>query len=125
MSAFAAALAALHRDPNISVECSWAPGWERSGSRGLVADLVVGTVSLVAYPAPLRGVRSQPIDAGFASPGGNGAVTARQTLDVAQADLSAAPMRNDLVVIGAENFTVEKAERDLEALSWRLTLSNA
>jgi hypothetical protein len=121
MSAFANALAALHQDPNLSVACSWAYGWSRDAPRTLVADLVAGTYSLSIEPVALRGVRWQPQEQTFGGPS-LGAVTSRQRLDIAAADLPADVMRGDLVGIGAESYAVEMPERDVEALTWRCTL---
>jgi hypothetical protein len=122
MSAFTRALSALHADANLSVACTWAPGWGRDAARALVADLVAGTVSLSIDGTAVRGVRAQPQDAAFGAGGGLGAITPRETLDLAIADLPAVAMRDDLAVIGAESFIVERVERDVEALTWRLTL---
>lgn len=121
MSAFAVALASLHADPNLSVSCSWAYGWGRDAPRTLVLDLVTGAGSLSIDDVPVRGVRWQPQEASFGGPQ-LGAVTSRQRLDVAVAALPAEVQRGDLVVIGAQTFGVEMAERDIEALTWRLTL---
>lgn len=121
MSAFATALAALHRDANLSVACTWAHGWGRDTPRTLRADLVAGTFTLSIEPLALRGVRWQPQEAMLGGPQ-LGAVTSRQRLDLAAADLPADAQRGDLVGIGAESYGVEMAERDVEALTWRLTL---
>lgn len=103
MSAFSAALAALHRDPNLSVAC---------------------TYTQAGTPYAARGVRGQPVEPTFGASGG-GSITPRQQLDIAIVDLPVEAKRGDLVAIGAQSFVVQTVERDVEALTWRLTLSEA
>jgi lysophospholipase L1-like esterase len=106
MNAFARALAALHRDPNLSVACTWtaAPEW-----------LPLGSISL-------RGIESQPAERAFGD-GGLGAITGRRFLDVAVADVPGRVRRGDTITIGADVLTVEVAELDIEGITWRLTLA--
>jgi hypothetical protein len=124
MSAFARALASLHADPNLSVACGWAYGWDRAAPRTLVADLELLTVTLSIEPVAVRGIRGEPIDRTGALIGGGG-VAPRDTLDIPVASLPADVMRRDLITIGGESYTVETPERDIEALTWRLILAKA
>lgn len=108
MSVFSDAVAALHADPDLSVACTWTAGPEQDP----------------AGPVAFRGVQSQPLEPAFGG-GSLGAVTPRRWLDVAVADLPAAPARGDAVTIEGEAFAVETAELDPEGVTWRLTLSDA
>lgn len=106
MNAFASALGALHADPNLSIECIWSPA---------------GTPS---QQVAFRGIRAEGREPVFGL-GGGGAMAPQQFLDVRAADLPAAPRRGDAVTIGGASFVVQAAAQDTEALSWRLTLSEA
>jgi hypothetical protein len=98
MTVFATALATLHADANIGTAASFRRPpytWQ-----------------------PCRVIVSQPTNE-------FGAVRAGSL----QAELRAAaitdtPQRGDELRIGADTYTVEDTERDVLALSWRLTLSS-
>lgn len=124
MSAFARALAALHRDVNLSAECAWHAGWARDAVRALAIDMEAGTYALSSEGTLARGIRSQEVAPAFGA-GGVGGMTGREFIDIAVADLPDAVQRDDIVTIGADVFMVEAAERDAEALTWRITLSEA
>lgn len=123
MSAFATALASLHADANLSVACTWYPGWGRDQVMALEPAPDVAAYLLTVTGTALRGIRSQEQAQSFGA-GVVGGVAEREFLDVAIADL-ADMRRGDLIVIGAGAFLVETVERDNEALTWRLTLSEA
>lgn len=123
MTAFARALAALHRDGNLSVACTWYPGWDRDEQRAFVLDNEVADYLASVTGTAVRGIRSQEQAPAFGA-GSLGAIAGREFLDVAVADLPAAK-RGDFIVIGGAIFKIEAAERDIEALTWRLTLSEA
>jgi hypothetical protein len=97
MNAFAAALATLHADANM------------------------GTAAHFRRPPyawqPARVILSQPTDAL-----GNVRAGTLQA-DIRAAAIADTPQRGDELRIGAAVHTVEDAERDVLALSWRLTLS--
>ncbi len=98
MSAFAAAMAALAADPNLSVSAVW-----RAGGAG------AGT--------PVRVLRSSPdlTSAGFET----SIVQSTDVLTVAL-DAIALPTQRDTITIGAEALTVQHAERDAAGVSWRV-----
>jgi hypothetical protein len=102
VTAFATALGTLHADPNMSIAALYRrpPGvW-----------------------TALRVIRSQPSD----QLGGLGAVSARAgqlQVDILAADLTDEPARLDEIKIGADVYRVEDTDRDVDALSWRLSLS--
>ena len=123
MTAFARALAALHRDVNLSVACTWYPGWERAASLALAPPPDVAEYLLTVTGTAVRGIRSQEQAPSFGA-GGIGGITGREFLDVAVADLPDV-QRGDFIVIDGATFKIETPERDTEALTWRLTLSEA
>jgi hypothetical protein len=102
MSAFAAALATLHADPNMAEAGQYRrPPWPW---------------------APARIIRTAP-NADMGGLGGPGARAGYLYADVPVAALAYTPQRGDEVKLGAVVYTVEDAERDTLGLSWRLTLS--
>jgi hypothetical protein len=102
MSAFAAALAALHADPNMAE---------------------AGYYRRPPWPwAPTRIVRTAPNDV-MASLGSPGARAGSLSVDVLAAALTTTPQRGDELKLGTIVYTVEDSERDTLGLSWRLTLS--
>ena len=102
MSAFTAALAALHADPNMAEAGHYRrPPWPW---------------------APTRIVRTAPTDL-VGGLGGPGARAGALSVDVLAAALATTPQRGDEVRLGTNVYTVEDAERDTLGLSWRLTLS--
>ncbi len=123
MSAFARALAALHRDANLSVACTWYPGWDRDEQRAFVLDNELADYIASVTGTAVRGIRSQEQAPAFGA-GSLGGIAGREFLDVAVADLPAVK-RGDFIVIGGSTYRVETTERDIEALTWRLTLSDA
>jgi hypothetical protein len=124
VTAFAAAVAALHRDPNLSVACIWAPGWGRAWPRGMALDLDAGTATLSVDTVGLRVIDAAPVEGGLGL-GQPGVIAGRRNIDLAAADLPGEAMRDDLLTIGADTFRVETAEMDVEGLTWRLMLSVA
>lgn len=124
MTAFARAVAALHRDVNLSVACEWFHGWSRGTPRTLLADLQVETYSLSADGLAIRGTRSQESGSTYGA-GPRGAVADQQLIDIAIADVPAGLLHGDLLVIDGTTFTVEEPNRDAEAVTWRITLSAA
>lgn len=107
MNAFARALAALHRDLNLSVECTWVPAG---------GDLETDGVTV-------RGVLAMPVDQAFGA-GPLAAMAERLRIDVLVADV-ATIVRNDRLWIDGASRRIEQVERDIEGLTWRLTLSKA
>lgn len=89
----------------------------------LAADVNMGSDAYYRRPPYVwqscRVILSQPTDAL-----GNARAGTMQA-DVAASAITDTPQRNDEVKIGADTYTVEDAERDPLALSWRLTLSSA
>lgn len=124
MTAFARAVAALHRDANLSVACEWYPGWDRDASRALAVDFEAEEYSLSTEGTAVRGIRSQEVAPTF-GPGNLGGMAGREYLDLAITDLPADVTRGDTIQIGVATITVEAVERDVEALTWRITLSEA
>jgi hypothetical protein len=98
MTAFATMLATLHADANLGTAASFRrPPYAWQACR----------VILSSPTDALGNVRA-------------GTVTA----DIRAADITDTPQRGDELRIGATVYTVEDAERDVLALSWRLTLSS-
>ena len=98
MTAFAAALSTLHADPNM------------------------GEAAYFRRPPytwqAVRVIRSQPTDI-------TGTVIAgRLHVDILAAEITDEPERDDEVRIGSTVYVVESAERDVLALSWRITLAD-
>ncbi len=123
MSAFAQALAALHSDPNLSIACTWYPAWDREEQRSFVLEGELAAYLSSVTGTPVRGIRSQEEAVAFA-PGSLGGITEREFLDILIADLPAVK-RGDFFDLGGAIFRVESVARDVEALTWRLTLSEA
>ena len=124
MTAFARAVAALHRDPNLSVACTWAPGWDRAWPRGLALDLEAGTAVLSVETVGVRIIDSAPIEGGFGT-SQPGAIAGRRNVDAAVSDVPGTVMRGDMLTAGADDLLVETAEMDPEGVTWRLMLSVA
>lgn len=122
MTAFARALAALHRDANLSVACTWYPGWQRDPLLAMEPAPNTADYLLTVTGTAARGIRSQEQAQSYGA-GGLGGIAAREFLDIALADLPDV-RRGDFIEIDGETFTVETPERDTEALTWRLTLSS-
>lgn len=122
MTAFARAAAALHRDANLSVECSWAPGWDRAWPRTLRMDIEAETATLDMELSDMRGVETKRTAETFAA-GTMGGLSQSVDIDLADADLPAPPQRGDVIVIGDVGYEVETAALDVEGVSWRLTLA--
>ena len=101
--AFAAALTALHADPNFGTDAAW---------RRPPADWV-----------KLRVVLASPNDIvpGLGGLGGLGARAGTVTATVLSAD--ATPLRGDELRIDGAVHRIEDAVRDPLGLSWRVTLS--
>lgn len=121
MNAFADALADLHADPDVSVACEWAPGWDRDWPRTLLMNLQTGEATLTVETQALRGVEAKPVEGGFGYQ--PGVIAGRRNIDLVRTDLPVDAMRGDLLMVGADSLTVETAEVDLEGLTWRLMLS--
>lgn len=107
MSAFARAAAALHRDQNLRVSCVWVPRGGNAEADGVAC----------------HGILSAPIAQAFGA-GTIGGVAQQLSIDILVADVPSI-VRGDRVVIGADTRKVEAAERDVEGLTWRLTLSTS
>ena len=98
MNAFAAALGALHADPNLGVDGEF---------RRPPADW-----------KPARFIRAQPSE-------DLGTARARTfMLDILAAEISVTPVKGDRIRIAGVIRKVEEAEPDDLGLSWRLTLSD-
>jgi len=72
----------------------------------------------------VRAILSQSTDA-IGGLGGLGARAGQVQADILAAAITDTPTKGDQLRIGATAYTVEAAERDALALSWRLTLSDA
>jgi len=95
MTAFAAAMAALHRDPNLSVQVLWGPGGD-------------------APDRPLRAVTRAPDD--LASFGQTRAVVATLRLDVIAADVPGMA-RGDRLTVAGRGYTIASApQRDRDGI---------
>ncbi len=107
-SAFAAALATLHADPNLGTEAEWRPAAGGSWR-------------------PVRVLLSKPTDdvAGLGGPGARaGALEATLRASELAPD---APRRGDLLrrLSPPETWKVEEVDPDTLSLSWRLSLARS
>lgn len=97
MTVFATALATLHADPNMGVAAEFrhkSYTWQSC-----------------------RVILSQPTDIIGAARSGT------LMAELRAGAVTDTPQRGDQLRIGATTYTVEDAERDVQALSWKLTLS--
>ena len=97
MTVFATALTTLHRDPNMAVEASFRRPpytWQT-----------------------VRAILSQPTDQFGATRAGT------LVAEILAGAVTVTPARGDELRIGATVHTVEDTERDVQGLSWKLTLS--
>ena len=97
--AFAAALAVLHADPNLSVAATWSRGVSSAAVRVILS--APDAIQAVAAP---------------------GVVDADAMAMLPVSALVQAPRAGDLLTIGADAYTVVSAERDAERVTWRLGL---
>jgi hypothetical protein len=101
MNAFAAADAALFRDPNLSVEVAWQAGGE-------------------GPTTPIRVILTEPD--GVEGFDGTQILTDSMIATVRIADLSA-PQGGDYVQVGGDWYVVDgEPQRDVHRLTWRVTL---
>jgi hypothetical protein len=101
MNAFDRALASLHRDGNLSVACTWQ---RASGD-----------------PVAFSGIRSAPVDQAFGQ-AQIGGVAEQLLIDVPVADV-ADIARGDIITMAGATHKVETVRRDIEGLTWHLTLA--
>lgn len=119
MNAFAAAMAVLHADPNLSTAATYYPNPDRPASRWLVADHGAGSYVVSAATYDVRVILSQPRQEAI----GFRAIAGRVEASIETAVLPWEPARGDWLVAGASSWRVEAAECDVLATSWRLTLA--
>lgn len=124
MSAFSRAVATLHANLDVSVACTWHPGWDRPAPRTVLMNLETETYSMSVEGLAIRGVRSQASGGAFGA-GPRGAVADRQSVDIAIADVPDGLEHGDLLIIEGATFMVEEAPRDVEGVTWNITLSDA
>lgn len=122
MSAFARAIATLHADSDLSTPCGWYWAWNRPAPRGIEVDFQADEATMSVDLLALRGVETRPSSLAFGT-GPLNSVAPQRALDIAIADVPVDVEYADLVGIGADLFTVESPEVDVECLTWRLTLS--
>lgn len=109
---------------DFGVAATWGPGWGRDWPRALVADLLLGTVTLSAETVDLDVIQDDPSDRTFGG-GGLGAVTARNQVMLPAAALPVEPLRDDPMTIDGAACRVETPVSDVDRLVWRLTLGDA
>lgn len=97
MTVFSTALATLHADTNLSVAASYRRppyAWQSCSV-----------------------ILSQPTDIA------GSAIAGQLSAEIRAAEVTDEPQRGDEVRIDGTTYTVEQAERDVLALTWKLTLS--
>jgi hypothetical protein len=124
MSAFSRAVAVLHANADVSVACTWHPGWTRDAPRSVLLNLETETYTKSVEGLALRGVRAREKATVF-SIAGSGTTAPRELLDIAIADVPAGVERGDLLIVEGSALEVEEADVDTEGVTWRITLSDA